>query len=283
MLHIAVTSGLQSNDRNGGADMTPANASLLLKEVRGLYSAKLGALKSSNKAYAADKPWDEVKKNEKWARRNRNQKESGEVQERIHGFIRGLPRAAHTPYILGSLLNQERVLLEDDLQKMAGNCGDMASVALYRGITYYGENPVQAFILSFKAADHTGVMKPGKKFGHELAFFGDCLGTEKNRAPSPHGLVVDPWANISCYYSDYAGKLNEKLQQWNDEEKSIKNFGRLDEKHWVKPLDPTLELVVMRPMAAKPSGFGQQAGLRTALAPGASLTIVGADQAWSLA
>jgi hypothetical protein len=100
-------------------------------------------------------------------------------------------------------------------------------------------------------------------------------------------MVVDPWVNIACTYGDYAGRLNAKLTEWDStDDKWIQNPGHPTNNGWVKPLDQTLQMVVPQACPwtgaqAVPAHFRKPV-FRTALANGAILTIVGANQSWRL-
>jgi hypothetical protein len=99
----------------------------------------------------------------------------------------------------------------------AGNCGEMACVAIYlasqRGVAPNDMWLVTATNRATKGAgwffqSHHGLTMA---FGHSWAEFG----------PPGNGFVVDPWANFWCPRAQYQATLTGKLKQWQQQGKKI--------------------------------------------------------------
>ena len=99
----------------------------------------------------------------------------------------------------------------------AGNCGQMACVAIYiasmKGValsdmwlvTVVNPNTRGS---GWRIEPHYGLPM---SFGHSWAEFG----------PAGNGFIVDPWADFCCSRAQYAITLRAKLDQWQREGKRI--------------------------------------------------------------
>jgi hypothetical protein len=168
--------------------VTQTQAENTLSEVRAFYKHDL---KAANKAYINDSYGLTLSTN--------NISQSRLISKANRDKLKG-----KTPYEIGAYLHRQRS------GTRAGNCGEMAAVAIYLAIENYDVSMDQVFLWTFIAPG--GVLVQGG-FGHSVAFFGD----EKAK----QGWVVDAWCNLCCGYSDYNRALNRKLLEWKSEGKRI--------------------------------------------------------------
>jgi hypothetical protein len=239
--------------------VTEATARQILGHVRAFYQK---GVKSGNKAYAANKsPADWTEKQQV---RNYCTPRSDEIQKSFRDDLRNQSgqwaNKRRTPYNVGDALYNDQnnidlinITLENkktiDKLKRAGNCGEMAAVAVYVAVDRFNVPRTEAFELSLRAP------KPffNNAFGHEAAYFGQHIELSHN----PQGWVVDPWCNICCKYDEYPNKFKEKMGIWaNTKDKWIFHNGK-----YLKPTDASLDVFA-------PGGL---------LTPAATLKSYGAD------
>jgi hypothetical protein len=169
--------------------VTRTQAENTLSEVRAFYKHDL---KSSNKAY--------INSSFGLTLSNNNISQSRLISEANRAKFKG-----KTPYQIGAYLHRQRN------GARAGNCGEMAAVAVYLAIKNYNVSMDEAFLWTLTAPG--GLLVQGG-FGHSVAFLGDETAKQ-------NGWLVDPWCNLCCSFADYRQALNLKLLEWKTEGKRI--------------------------------------------------------------
>jgi hypothetical protein len=185
-----------------------ALAEELLSNVRELFAK---GYKSSNKFYTDDlKKITEQQNGSKQQKRNVNALEA----ESIIAIYRSECQPKTT-------FEAGEYVLKDECR--AGNCGEMAVVAIHLAIKrkLLSDNE-DAFLWTLSAKG--GFFQEG--FSHSVAFLGQHTDDDKWI-----GWMVDPWCNICCAPEVWPTETKSKLEQWGKDGKRIMIPG----KHFAGP------------------------------------------------
>jgi hypothetical protein len=204
--------------------VTYAQANGTLTRVRSFYK---NGIKSSNKAYTTDQKSliPPVPTLQKHVTRNANIA----ISERALPGHRTAGAEKWTPYVAGGDL-----LHSGDT---AGNCGEMACVALYVAISEQGVPRQEAFLWTLTAQQ--GWLPPVQGgFGHSVAFLGSINDVD-------NGWIVDPWCNLCKHPDDYRDtSLTARLIQWEGQGKRIRVPGLLG--GWLNPTHAAITNILAR-------------------------------------
>lgn len=121
----------------------------------------------------------------------------------------------------------------------AGNCGEMACVALHIAIE---NNHVPVNDVKYCQLDYANA-EDGRSFNHTFI----AIGTEEGE------WIVDPWANVCCKTDEYADQVTAKMKKWNKEGKRLQ-FVQNEKPYWGSPEDPIMQDLIA-PMCDGQAGY----------------------------
>jgi len=181
--------------------------------ARAFFSARDGALKSTNKAYMdqAGNEGQEVARTLADAKGISEQDALAQIQRRAAARLqaKGLGKyEAHqvglTPVGYGKL-NVQR-------GSRTGNCGVMACVAMhYASLEGVPDNEMWLVTVTNPSTKRKGT-KARLGFGHSYALLGAGRGQE---------FIVDPWAGIYCAKNEYEKAMKTRMKRWHEQGKRI--------------------------------------------------------------
>jgi hypothetical protein len=97
----------------------------------------------------------------------------------------------------------------------AGNCGEMALVAMFVAVNYHHVQRAEVVHVTAKNTNHKAYSFKGEitlDFGHSWIEIGPTLGVT---------WVVDPWADLWCRKDQFPQMMAVQLQKWTDQGKRL--------------------------------------------------------------